>query len=219
MQLRSGAGSAASSAADLARHERQWEVGSQYRDGWSDGEDLAGLVSTSPPEAAPLPHAASEANPSQACAAVQTSDTEGAETTNDDESEGGGSPGSFVEVQGEEGRFGRGGDGDGDDDFESVPLMRTCATQTAQKHVIADVSAQSHVGGSRGGAGGGGRVVGVDDGLAGIAAAFGDPGRGAASPRQAPGLPPTRLYGFPGVVFEVLEGGGIASLTLFSADA
>jgi len=228
-----GLGSAHSSAANLARNERRWEVGSSYRDGWSDGEDLTQLVGATGEESSTSPRNR-ERRTCQADASVQASfpyeatDDEGGHVglmmggeLGDEEANG--SPSSYVQVESEP-KFGI----EDSTDFENIPQMRTCSTQTAKVAALTPARYPWPAGTGRTSGGpsapttGVVVVVGADDTLEDIEAAMGPLGKGAVSPQgmatgAGPGFPPSRLFGYPGVVFEVLPCGSIASLTLFKA--
>lgn len=237
--MHSALGSAASSSVDFAAKEDRLETGSQYYDGWSDADELSALCMQ--PVATPA-----QQEPGRVTAAVQTDtgDAQAASLGSADmwtsptshlshdgshaawspvNEAAAGSPSSFVSI-GEDHAF-----ADGVADFENVPRVRTCSTQTAQ-HLLAAVpqpaqaaaaAAASLSAAAQAAACNANSVVTVDGTIADLERAFGELGKPALHPRMGAGWligEGAKLYGFPGVVFEVQPDGSIATVTIFSAE-
>lgn len=110
-------------------------------------------------------------------------------------------------------------------EYEAVPHLRSCSTQTQPYHVPAGAARRpgSAASGSvrlrRPPGAASAACVGVDGSLADIRAAFGAAAKPALHTRLGGRHPfgPTHLFAFRGAVFEVTRSGAIATVTLFEA--
>lgn len=107
----------------------------------------------------------------------------------------------------------------GPGEYEEVPRQRDCSTQTPPPHLLHPLRTAHGGGGAQGGraAAAAGPVVTADSTLPDIQAAFGHQGGPALHNRLGASHPfgPSYLYAYRGVVFEVLQSGLIATVTLF----
>jgi hypothetical protein len=226
----------------LAGKERRMECGSAF-DGWSEAEDLNLLVGgdepAAPAAAAAPADSAAEQLALQCSTAVQTAPVDEADlllgglgdlagyqqstaaAAAPAEAGGGSSPDSFVLAE-SPALF---DEGVAATEYEAVPHLRSCSTQTQPYHVPAGAARRpgSAASGSvrlrRPPAAASAACVGVDGSLADIRAAFGSAAKPALHTRLGGRHPfgPTHLYAFQGAVFEVTRSGTIATLTLFEA--